>query len=152
MPVGSKQGIAGLTVRTKSPILRLAVPFTFPGMFAKIRKQEHDVELSTDSTVSSGMVMATLPMVDIGILTIRDDEFRAVLDAFPDGHSIHRGRRREYTLRSADAGSGRLYQLALLRQIEQGNGEAQEAAGRQGSSPFTAERAPLARRVETTHC
>lgn len=72
--------------------------------------------------------MATPPTIDIGILTIRDDEFRAVLDAFPDDHAIYRGRHREYTLRSADAGGGARYRLALLRQIEQGNGEAQEAA------------------------
>ena len=70
----------------------------------------------------------TLPIVDIGILTIRDDEFRAVLNAFPDDHSIYKGRHREYTLRTADAGQGARYRLAIFRQIEQGNGEAQEAA------------------------
>ena len=68
------------------------------------------------------------PMVDIGILTIREDEFRAVLQVFPDGHGIYKGRHREYTLRTADAGQGARYRLAVLRQIEQGNGEAQEAA------------------------
>jgi nucleoside phosphorylase len=68
------------------------------------------------------------PIVDIGILTIRDDEFRAVLRAFADDHGIYKGRYREYTLRTADAGQGARYRLAILRQIEQGNGEAQEAA------------------------
>lgn len=68
------------------------------------------------------------PSVDIGILTIRDDEFRAVLQAFSQDHVIHKGRYREYTLRTADAGQGARYRLAILRQIEQGNGEAQEAA------------------------
>jgi nucleoside phosphorylase len=68
------------------------------------------------------------PVIDIGILTIREDEFEAVLDAFPDNHGIFRGRHREYTLRTADAGQGGRYRLGLLRQIEQGNGEAQEAA------------------------
>lgn len=68
------------------------------------------------------------PIIDIGILTIRDDEFRAVLDVFPTSHGIHRGRHREYTLRTADAGQGDQYRVAILRQIEQGNGEAQEAA------------------------
>lgn len=68
------------------------------------------------------------PIVDIGILTIRDDEFRATLTVFPDDHGIHKGRHREYTLRTADAGKGGRYRLAILRQIEQGNGEAQEAA------------------------
>jgi nucleoside phosphorylase len=68
------------------------------------------------------------PIIDIGILTIRDDEFRAVLQAFTDDHAIYKSRHREYTLRTADAGQGARYRLAILRQIEQGNGEAQEAA------------------------
>ena len=68
------------------------------------------------------------PIVDIGILTIRDDEFRALLQTFADDHSINKGRHREYTLRTADAGQGARYHIAILRQIEQGNGEAQEAA------------------------
>ncbi|HEY0994278.1 MAG TPA: hypothetical protein VGD80_44790 [Kofleriaceae bacterium] len=66
--------------------------------------------------------------VDIGILTIRDDEFRAVLDAFPAKAGIFKGPHREYTLRHADASGGQRYTLAVLRQIEQGNGEAQSAA------------------------
>jgi nucleoside phosphorylase len=68
------------------------------------------------------------PVIDIGILTIREDEFRAVLNVFPDDHRIHKGRHREYTLRTANAGEYVRYRLAILRQIEQGNGEAQEAA------------------------
>jgi nucleoside phosphorylase len=66
-------------------------------------------------------------MVDIGILTIREDEFQAVLSVFPDGRQLVR-RRRHYNLRDAHAGSGQLYRVAILRQIEQGNGEAQDAA------------------------
>ena len=68
------------------------------------------------------------PSVDVGILTIRDDEFRAVLNVFPVGHAIHKGQHREYTIREAEAGGGKKYRLAILRQIEQGNGEAQDAA------------------------
>jgi nucleoside phosphorylase len=67
------------------------------------------------------------PIVDIGILTIREDEFRAVLDELPEKAGIHRGRR-EYTLRRADGGDEITYTVAVLRQIEQGNGEAQDAA------------------------
>jgi nucleoside phosphorylase len=67
------------------------------------------------------------PRVDVGIITIRDDEFDAVLQAFSKKDGIFKGRR-EYTLRWADAGSGDRYRLALLRQIEQGNGEALDAA------------------------
>lgn len=65
--------------------------------------------------------------VDVGILTIRDDEFRAVLAAFPEEAGIHTGRR-DYTLRYAAGGEGSRYTLAVVRQVEQGNGEAQEAA------------------------
>ncbi len=68
------------------------------------------------------------PTVDIGILTIRDDEFRAVLKYFAADPQVHKGRHREYAFRTADTGDGRRYRLAILRQIEQGNGEAQEAA------------------------
>jgi nucleoside phosphorylase len=67
------------------------------------------------------------PVVDIGILTIRDGEFAAILEVFPDDEDIYKGRHREYALRTADAGKGAHYRLAILRQIEQGNGEAQEA-------------------------
>ncbi|AUX31273.1 uncharacterized protein SOCE836_034020 [Sorangium cellulosum] len=74
------------------------------------------------------MPEATPPVTDIGILTIRNDEFRAVLDAFPQGAGVHRGKRREYTIRRAKTAEGERYTLAILKQIEQGNGEAQEAA------------------------
>lgn len=68
------------------------------------------------------------PIIDVGILTIREDEFLAILQVFPDDHSIYKGRHREYALRTTEAGSGARYRLAILRQVEQGNGEAQEAA------------------------
>ena len=66
--------------------------------------------------------------VDIGIVTIRDDEFRAVLAAFPDEAGTVQGASRAYTLRHADAGGGERYQIAVLRLVEQGQGEAQDAA------------------------
>ena len=66
--------------------------------------------------------------VDIGILTIREDEFRAALGAFRIKAGVYRGATREYTLRYADAGDGQRYTVAILHQLEQGNGEAQEAA------------------------
>jgi nucleoside phosphorylase len=65
---------------------------------------------------------------DIGILTIRDDEFRAVLGVFPDKAGVFKGTNREYTLRHADAGNGERYTIAVLRLVEQGHGEAQDAA------------------------
>lgn len=68
------------------------------------------------------------PRVDVGILTIRPDEFQAVLDVFRRGKRIYSGSRREYALRTASAGKGQSYTLGILRQGEQGNGEAQDAA------------------------
>jgi nucleoside phosphorylase len=70
----------------------------------------------------------TSPSLDIGIVTIRDDEFRAVLAAFPDKVDTLQGTSRAYTLRHADAGGGERYRIAVLRLIEQGQGEAQDAA------------------------
>lgn len=49
------------------------------------------------------------PIVDVGILTIRDDEFRAVLRVFADGHGIYKGRHREYTFTEC-----RLVQICLV--------------------------------------
>src|SRR6185503_11419600 len=66
--------------------------------------------------------------VDIGIVTIRDDEFRAVLAVFPDRLGTRKGARRPYTIRRADAGRGERYRIAVLRLTEQGQGEAQDAA------------------------
>lgn len=82
----------------------------------------------TESAPSSQRPSMTTPSVDIGILTIRNDEFRAVLDVFPDEAGIAEGKYRTYALRQADAGRGRSYTVAVSRLVEQGNGEAQSAA------------------------
>lgn len=66
--------------------------------------------------------------MDIGIITIRDDELRALLGVFPSRAGTFQGASREYTLRHADAGNGEQYTVTVLRQVEQGNAEAQDAA------------------------
>lgn len=72
---------------------------------------------------------ANAQMVDIGILTIKDEEFEEVLAVFPDGNQVFVGpSHRHYNLRTASAGGGQHYRVAIVRQIEQGNGEAQDAA------------------------
>ena len=78
---------------------------------------------------ASGPVPAANPSpnVDIGIVTTRDDEFRAVLAVFPDKLGNLQGARRPYTLRQADVGDGARYRIAVLRLTEQGQGEAQDA-------------------------
>ena len=72
--------------------------------------------------------MKAQPLVDVGIITIRDDEFRAVLTAFPRDPEVYKGRYREYAIRTTEGAASQRYTVAVLRQIEQGNGEAQEAA------------------------
>jgi len=83
---------------------------------------------ATPQPRQASMNRGSAPRVDIGILTIRDDEFRAVLAAFPDRAGTHKGASREYTLCHADAGDDQRYRIAVSRLIEQGNGEAQDAA------------------------
>jgi nucleoside phosphorylase len=86
------------------------------------------LRLKRTTTASVAEVSSSRAHVDIAILTIRDDEFRAVLDMFPSEAGVHDGANRVYTLRHADAGNGERYTIAVLRQNEQGNGEAQDAA------------------------
>lgn len=67
--------------------------------------------------------------VEIGILTIKPEELNAVLAAFPDGRDIYvSANHRHYNLRSAAAGGGRRYRVAIVRHLEQGTGEAHEVA------------------------
>lgn len=68
--------------------------------------------------------------VDIGIITIKDEEFEAVLNEFHNGSDVFvsPSTHRHYNLRVADAGNNNTYKLAIIRQPEQGNGEAQSAA------------------------
>jgi nucleoside phosphorylase len=98
------------------------------------RVEAHDtgavgVQPQTHRTSGSGP-STFVHKVDIGILTIRDDEFRAVLDAFPQkaGAGVHKGANRHYILRHAEVATGERYTIAILRQVEQGTGEAQHAA------------------------
>lgn len=74
-------------------------------------------------------MMNSALQVDVGILTIKDEEFQAALSAFPDGSKVHIGTsQRHYNLRTADAGQGAHYQVAIVHLAEQGTGEAQDAA------------------------
>ena len=57
--------------------------------------------------------------VDIGILTIKPEEFEGVLDAFPDDVDLYVGpkSKRHYNLRSVDAGRGARYRVAIVRHV-----------------------------------
>lgn len=80
---------------------------------------------------SKGLGMAeiegTKRRVDFGILTIREDEFEAVLARFPTDETISIGHR-DYNLSRVPASSSDEYVVAVSRCVEQGNGEAQAAA------------------------
>lgn len=65
--------------------------------------------------------------VDIGIITIREDEFRAVLAAFPSTLQTIHGRRM-YELRSIERNDGKQSVVAIVRSTEQGNTAAQAVA------------------------
>lgn len=65
--------------------------------------------------------------IDMAIISIRDDEFDAVLKYFEPNREI-RGKRRTYDVAEITSATGRKYQVALLRAHEQGHGAAQSAA------------------------
>src|SRR5262245_37688269 len=65
--------------------------------------------------------------VDFGIITIREDEFDAVLRRFPAKLGIASGRR-AYNLRSIELSASEGYVVAIVRCTEQGNSEAQAVA------------------------
>lgn len=65
--------------------------------------------------------------IDFGILTVREDEFEAVLQRLPQDAGVVSGRRR-YNVRRVETAQGDTYAVAVIRCIEQGNGEAQAAA------------------------
>jgi len=64
--------------------------------------------------------------VDFGILTIRKDEFEAVLERFPAFETVPG--RRVYNLHRLELPGGGSYLVAVVRCIEQGNTEALDAA------------------------
>src|SRR5262245_43003472 len=65
--------------------------------------------------------------VDFGIITIREDEFEAVLERFPERLGITSGRRL-YNLRQLAIGNHDAYTVAIVRCATQGNAEAQQVA------------------------
>lgn len=64
--------------------------------------------------------------IDFGIITVRQDEFEAVLRRFPPRKSIE-GRRR-YAISSLTIANGEEYAIAMVRCPEQGTGEGQHVA------------------------
>lgn len=99
------------------------------------RPQEQTPRVPVTPAVRAGKGMPTgtaaASTVDVGIITIREDEFREVLTAFPrpwEGGMEPLIMDRHYNMRVADAGNGQTYSVAIVRLTEQGNGEALNAA------------------------
>jgi hypothetical protein len=65
--------------------------------------------------------------VDFGIITVREDEFAAMLQRVPEEVGIASGRR-QYNLRRLATDTGAAYTVAIVRCLAQGNGEAQQVA------------------------
>jgi nucleoside phosphorylase len=63
-------------------------------------------------------------LVDFAIITIRSDEFEAVLQRFPPHSTLVK--RRQYNLSKVATISGGAYTVAVVRCVEQGIGEAQD--------------------------
>lgn len=64
--------------------------------------------------------------VDFAIITIREDELRAVLDRFPG--EVVESENRFYTISRVPVGDGSIALVAIARAFEQGTGEAQTVA------------------------
>ncbi|QRK07787.1 hypothetical protein JQX13_48735 [Archangium violaceum] len=64
--------------------------------------------------------------VDVGIITIKEEEMRAVLDRFPNETQVVCGQR-DYNVIDFKTDADSSCRIAVLRCTEQGNGEAQEA-------------------------
>jgi nucleoside phosphorylase len=65
--------------------------------------------------------------IDFGIITIREDEFEAMLQRVPDELGIASGRR-QYNIRRLATDQEDAYTVAIVRCAGQGNGEAQQVA------------------------
>lgn len=63
--------------------------------------------------------------VDFAIITIREDENRAILRRFPK-EDIYNGRNRSYSISRLPLAKGGHYVVAVVRSIEQGEGHAQD--------------------------
>jgi nucleoside phosphorylase len=102
----------GLTVDHEDPLVGLVNP---------------QPPISTNTVEEPSVTLADIKgKVDFGILTIREDEFEAVLERFPPFASV-RGRR-VYNLHRFPLPKGGSYLVVLVRCIEQGNAEALDAA------------------------
>lgn len=84
----------------------------------------------TFSPMSADHRLTATPLCDVGIITIKDEEFEAVLNVFRDNIGLYVGpkSKRHYNLKRADAGSGKTYSVAIVRNVEQGNADAQAVA------------------------
>jgi nucleoside phosphorylase len=100
-----------------------------PSVAASASPGASSIQAPVTLTKHGEQVTAT-PPCDVGIITIKDEEFEAVLAAFGDESGVYVAptSKRHYNLRRADAGGGKRYSVAIVRNVEQGNGDAQSVA------------------------
>lgn len=65
--------------------------------------------------------------IDFAIITIREDENKAVLKRFPS-EEFYKGRQRSYAISRVPLSNDSYYLVAIIRSIEQGEGAAQDTA------------------------
>jgi len=98
----------------------------YGGAKRNVRPSAPELPRSASAARRPLTVAAVKGTVDFGILTIREDEFEAVLERFSPFETI-KGRR-AYNLHRLALPSGGSYLVAVVRCIEQGNTEALDAA------------------------
>ncbi|MEU8365355.1 hypothetical protein AB0C27_56020 [Nonomuraea sp. NPDC048882] len=93
--------------------------------------RQEQILVRSEAAVSGGAAMSTRleslkGQVDFGVITIREDEFEAVLDRFKP--NLHEAGRQRYELGTTAAKNGSEYTFAAVRTADQGQGHAQKSA------------------------
>jgi nucleoside phosphorylase len=85
----------------------------------------NQVQNSSQSSVTPDTSL--MGKIDFAILTVREDENKAILKRFP-GESIYEGRHRSYSISRVPLGDEDYYLVAVVRSVEQGEGHGQDVA------------------------
>lgn len=94
------------------------------GRFRKKQVTNRPVSLEADVRVAAEDLKGK---VDFAILTVREDENKAVLSRFPK-RSIYQGNHRSYSIGRVSLKEDGHYLVAIVRSIEQGEGHGQDVA------------------------
>ncbi|WP_437626003.1 phosphorylase family protein [Sorangium sp. So ce1151] len=110
-------------VSAEQAAVRLAVLRVLTLSAGRARRPSFEVMPVTQASVPEER-----PRIDVGIITIKEEEFSAVLEHFSPNLELHRrGKRRDYEVARIDT-PGDPCHVAITRCITQGTGQAQTAA------------------------